>query len=58
MYEKRPSEIEKTLTQVKNDQVELDIPTFNPPTTLSGNSLGSFTPSANLEKIRRSSLTR
>ena len=40
------------------DQVELDIPTFNPPTTLSGNSLGSFTPSANLEKIRRSSLTR
>ena len=40
------------------EQVELDLPTFAPPASLSGNSLGSFTPRANLEKIRRGSLTR
>jgi len=40
------------------EQIELDVPSFAPPASLSGNSLGSFTPRANLEKIRRGSLTR
>jgi len=40
------------------EQAELSLPTFNPPATLSGNGLGGFRPTANLEKIRRGSLTR